>query len=37
MLMGSLTKHIKKQNWFAVIFDIFIVVVAVFIGIQVSN
>ncbi|WP_180236514.1 hypothetical protein [Marinicella litoralis] len=37
MLLRSVTKHIKEQNWFAVFIDFLIVVVGVFIGIQVSN
>lgn len=37
MLLRSLTKHVKAQNWFAVGLDFLIVVVGVFIGIQVAN
>ncbi|MFK8032411.1 MAG: hypothetical protein AB8G18_19480 [Gammaproteobacteria bacterium] len=37
MLLRSITKHIKDQNWFAVALDFFIVVIGVFIGIQVAN
>jgi hypothetical protein len=37
MLLRSISKHIKDQNWFAVFVDFLIVVVGVFIGIQVSN
>jgi hypothetical protein len=37
MILRSITKHIKEQNWFAVFTDFFIVVVGVFIGIQVAN
>ncbi len=37
MLLRSITKHVKDQNWFAVGIDFFIVVVGVFIGIQVAN
>lgn len=37
MLLRSITKHVKDQNWFAVCLDFFIVVVGVFIGIQVAN
>jgi len=37
MLLRSITKHVKEQNWFAVSIDFFIVVVGVFIGLQVSN
>lgn len=37
MLLRSVTKHVKDQNWFAVFLDLTIVVFGVFIGIQVSN
>ncbi len=37
MILRSVTKHIRKQNWIAVFLDFFIVMVGVFIGIQVSN
>lgn len=37
MLLRRLSQHIKDQNWFAVFLDLFIVVVGVFLGIQVSN
>ena len=37
MILRSVTKHIKDQNWFAVFLDFLIVVVGVFVGIQVSN
>lgn len=37
MILRSVTKHIRDQNWFAVFLDFFIVVIGVFIGIQVSN
>ena len=37
MILRSVTKHVKDQNWFAVLIDFFIVVVGVFIGIQVAN
>ncbi len=37
MLLRSISKHVKDQNWFAVFIDFFIVVVGVFIGIQVAN
>ena len=37
MLLRSITKHVKDQNWFAVFIDFLIVVVGVFIGIQVAN
>ena len=37
MLLRSISKHIKDQNWFEVFLDFIIVVVGVFIGIQVAN
>ncbi len=37
MLLRSITKHVRDQNWFAVFLDFFIVVVGVFVGLQVSN
>jgi hypothetical protein len=37
MLLRSVTKHVKDQNWFAVALDFVIVVFGVFIGIQVAN
>ncbi|GAB5412582.1 MAG: hypothetical protein Cons2KO_01850 [Congregibacter sp.] len=37
LILRSLTKHVKEQNWFAVWIDFAIVVVGVFIGIQVAN
>ncbi len=37
MILRSITKHVKDQNWFAVFLDFLIVVVGVFVGIQVSN
>jgi len=37
MLLRSVTKHVTDQNWFAVILDLVIVVIGVFIGIEVSN
>ncbi len=37
MILRSLTKHVREQNWGAVFLDFLIVVVGVFIGIQVSN
>src|SRR6056297_550830 len=37
MILRSLTRHVREQNWFAVGLDFLIVVVGVFIGIQVAN
>jgi len=37
MILRSITKHVRDQNWVAVFLDFLIVVVGVFIGIQVAN
>ena len=37
MILRSVTKHVRDQNWFAVGLDFLIVVIGVFIGIQVAN
>jgi len=37
VILRSITRHVRDQNWFAVGLDFFIVVVGVFIGIQVAN
>lgn len=37
MLLRSITKHVKTQNWLAVALDFVIVVVGVYLGIQVNN
>ena len=37
MLLRSLSKHIKDQNWFAVIVDFLIVVVGILIAFQITN
>lgn len=37
MILRSITKHVRDQNWFAVGVDFVIVIVGVFIGIQVAN
>ena len=37
MLLRRITKHVRDQNWFAVVLDFMIVVFGVFIGIQVAN
>lgn len=37
MLLRSLTKHVKDQNWFAVALDFFIVVVGILIALQITN
>ena len=37
MLLRSLTKHIREQNWFAVALDFFIVVAGILIAFQITN
>jgi hypothetical protein len=37
MILRSLTKHIKEQNWFAVLLDLFIVVLGILLAFQVTN
>ena len=37
MILRRLYEHVRTHNWFAVVIDLVIVVVGVFIGIQVSN
>lgn len=37
MLLRSLTKHVKDQNWFAVFLDFFIVVVGILIAFQITS
>ena len=37
MLLRSLTKHVKDQNWFAVVLDFFIVVAGILIAFQITN
>jgi hypothetical protein len=37
MILRSITRHVRDQNWFAVAIDFIIVIVGVFIGIQVAN
>jgi len=37
MLLRSLTKHVKDQNWFAVFLDFFIVVIGILIAFQITN
>ena len=37
MILRSLTKHVRDQNWFAFGLDFFIVVFGVFIGLQMQN
>ena len=37
MRLRSITKNVKKQNWFAVLLDFLIVVLGVFIGVQIGN
>lgn len=37
MITGRIARHIKAQNWTAVLLDLLIVILGVFIGLQVSN
>ncbi len=37
MILRSVTRHVREQNWLAVGIDFLIVIVGVFIGIQVAN
>ena len=37
MLLRSLTKHVRDQNWFAVFLDFFIVVTGILIAFQITN
>jgi len=37
MLLRTITKHVKEQNWFAVFLDFFIVVVGILIAFQITN
>ena len=37
MLLRSITKHVKDQNWFAVFLDFLIVVVGILIAFQITN
>ncbi len=37
MILRSLTRHIREQNWFAVFLDFLIVVVGVYMGLQVQE
>ena len=37
MLLRSITKHVKDQNWFAVFIDFFIVVAGILLAFQITN
>lgn len=37
LILRRITEHVRAQNWTAIVLDLIIVVVGVFIGIQVSN
>ena len=37
MLLRSITKHVREQNWFAVALDFFIVVVGILIAFQITE
>ncbi len=37
MILGRLTKNMDEQNWFAVGLEMFVVIISIFLGLQVSN
>ena len=37
MLLRRVSRHVREQNWFAVVVDFFIVVIGVFMGVQAAN
>ncbi|MFT6732416.1 MAG: hypothetical protein ACJAS9_000596 [Polaribacter sp.] len=37
MLLRSVTKHVKDQNWFAVVLDFVMVVAGILIAFQITN
>lgn len=37
MILRRLTKHVKDQNWFAVVLDFLIVIVGILIAFQITN
>jgi hypothetical protein len=37
MILRRVVEHTKTQNWFAVLLDLFIVIIGVFIAIEVAN
>jgi len=37
MILRSVTKHVKDQNWFAVGLNVIIVIVGIFLGMQVTD
>ena len=37
MLLRSITKHVREQNWFAVALDFFLVVAGTLIAFQITN
>ena len=37
MILRRITQHVKEQNWFAVVLDLLIVILGVFLGIQIGN
>jgi hypothetical protein len=37
MLLRSISKHVKEQNWFAVVLDFLIVVIGILIAFQITN
>lgn len=37
MILRRLTKHVNEQNWFAVVLDMLVVIIGIFVGLQISN
>lgn len=37
MILRSITKHVRDQNWFAIFLDFLIVVIGIFVGLQVTE
>jgi hypothetical protein len=37
MILRRVVEHTKTQNWFAVLLDLFIVIIGVFIALEVAN
>ena len=37
MLLRRFTAHIRQENWFAVVLDLVVIVVGLFLGLQIDN
>jgi len=37
MILRRISRHLKEQNWTAIVLDFFIVVIGVYVGIQADN